>query len=112
MIINYLQEVLDRGRALATIRMRITAISQFHAKLPNGESIGTDETIRLFMRGVKQLNPAIRDPLPQWSLPTVLTALMSPPYEPITDISLKCLTQKTAFLVAICSARRCSELDL
>ena len=110
-IINYLQFTLDKGRALATIRMRVTAISHFHDKMENGQTIAMDETIRLFMRGVRHINPAIRNALPQWSLPTVLTVLMSSPFEPISNISLKNLTLKTAFLVAVCSARRCSEIQ-
>ena len=41
----------------------------------------------------------------------VLEALSKPPYEPLQEASLKHLTLKTDFLLAMSSAGRCSELQ-
>ena len=46
----------------------------------------------------------------QWDLGIVLEALSKHPYEPLREASLKHLTLKTVFLLAMASARRCSEL--
>ena len=49
--------------------------------------------------------------LPQWGLGIVLVALSKPPYEPLREASLKHLTLKTVFLLAMASGGRCSELQ-
>ena len=49
--------------------------------------------------------------LPQWDLGIVPEALSKPPYEPLREASLKHLTLKTVFLLALASAGRCSELQ-
>ena len=56
------------------------------------------------------LNPRLRVIVPSWSLDIVLSALKQPPYYPLDAISLKHLTLRTVFLLAIASARRVSEL--
>ncbi|XP_034274849.1 uncharacterized protein LOC117666340 [Pantherophis guttatus] len=47
---------------------------------------------------------------PTWDLPKVLQALTGPPFEPLRGISLKHLSFKVAFLVAVTSARRILEM--
>ena len=49
--------------------------------------------------------------LPQWDLDIILEALSKPPYVPLREASLKHLTLKTVFLLAMASAGRCSELQ-
>lgn len=49
-------------------------------------------------------------PTPTWNLPTVWLSLANSPFEPIDQITLKCLTWKRVFLLAICSANRVHEL--
>jgi hypothetical protein len=67
-------------------------------------------TVQKFIKGALVKFPPHKDLVPPWDLPEVLDALAKPPFEPIKDISLKLLTFKTAFLVAIASAGRTSEL--
>ena len=55
--------------------------------------------------------PRVTPILQQWDLGIVLEALSKPPYEPLREASLKHLTLKTIFLLAMASARRCSELQ-
>ena len=46
--------------------------------------------------------------LPRWDLGIMLEALSKAPYEPLREASLKHLTLKTVFLLAMASGR-CSE---
>ena len=49
--------------------------------------------------------------LPKWDLSLVLDSLLKAPYEPIAKASLRDLTLKTVFLLALASAKRVSELQ-
>ena len=49
--------------------------------------------------------------LPQWDLDIILEALSKPPCVPLREASLKHLTLKTFFLLAMASAGRHSELQ-
>ena len=52
-----------------------------------------------------------RDPsIPKWNLTLVLETLLREPYEPLEEASLKFLTHKCVFLVALASAKRISEI--
>ena len=48
--------------------------------------------------------------LPKWNLSDVLNVLTKAPFEPMKDTDLKHLTLKTAFLLLLASAERCSEI--
>jgi hypothetical protein len=48
---------------------------------------------------------------PKWDLLVVLRALMGFPFEPMDKVSFKYLTFKTAFLVALATDQRRSELQ-
>ena len=48
--------------------------------------------------------------LPKWNLSVVLNELTKAPFEPMKDTDLKHLTLKTAFLLALASSKRCSEI--
>ncbi|XP_070587021.1 vomeronasal type-2 receptor 26-like [Erythrolamprus reginae] len=58
----------------------------------------------------KQLTSRFGHQFPNWDLALVLLALTRDPFEPAESISIKNLTLKVSFLVAITSARRISEL--
>ena len=49
--------------------------------------------------------------LPLWDLDIILEELSKPPYVPLGEASLKHLTLKTVFLLAMASARGRSELQ-
>ena len=49
--------------------------------------------------------------LPKWNLSVVLNELTKPPFEPMKDTDLKHLTLKTAFLLALASGKRRSEIN-
>lgn len=62
--------------------------------------------MRTLNQGVRHLPPL----LPQWDLLLLRSVLQEPPFENIREVLLLALSQKVAFLVAITSAHRVSEL--
>lgn len=63
-----------------------------------------------FLCGASNLRPPTVHHFPTWDLNKVLSALTVPPFEPLRQVSLRFLSFKVSFLVAITSARRISEL--
>ena len=55
--------------------------------------------------------PRLTPVLPQWDLGIVREALSKPPYEPLREASLKHLTLKTVFLLAMASGGRRGKLQ-
>ena len=55
--------------------------------------------------------PRMTPVLPQWDLDIILETLSKPPYVPLWEASLRHLTLKTVFLLAIASAGRRNELQ-
>ena len=70
------------------------------------------KTISDMITSMELQRPRITPILPQWDLGIVLEALSKPSYEPLREASLKHLTLKTIFLLAMASAGRCSELQV
>lgn len=66
--------------------------------------------VSLFLRGARRLCPPMVPRAPVWDLPLVLEALCRPPFEPLAQADLRWLSCKTAFLLAIVSAKRVGEL--
>ena len=71
------------------------------------------KTISDMIVSMELQRPRLTPVLPQWDLGVVLEALSKPPYEPliVREASIKHLTLKTVFLLAMASAGRCSELQ-
>ena len=69
------------------------------------------KTISDMIMSMELQRPSLTPVLPQWDLGIVLEALSKPPYETLTEASLKHLTLKTFFLLAIASAAGRSELQ-
>ena len=110
-IIEYLQSLLDEGKSYHTVKSRVSAIADFHPGKTFTGPLGQHKLLKLFLKGAFDKYPPIKDRVPSWDLPTVLEAMLDSPFEPIETISIDYLTLKTAFLVAIGSARRVSELQ-
>ena len=55
--------------------------------------------------------PRLTPVLPQWDLGIVSEALSKPPYEPLREASIKHLTLKTVFFLAMVSGGRRSKLQ-
>ena len=61
--------------------------------------------IRL-LNGIFYERPPLKKLVPEWDLCLVLGCMRKPPFEPLKDASLKHVTWKTCFLVAITTFRR------
>ena len=107
-VVDFLTSLVD-SKATNTIKGYVTAISTRHDHV-NGLPISLHPAITLWTKGLTRFKGLPRVLVPPWNLEIVLSALKGPPFEPINLASNKHLTWKTAFLVAITSARRASEL--
>ena len=108
-VLRFLQSQLDQGKAVSTVKVYASAISAFHQGTNNGP-LGRHPLVGQFLKGARRLRPARTLRAPGWDLPMVLASLTGAPYEPIADADLRSLSLKTAFLLALCSARRVGEL--
>ena len=108
-VLRFLQSQLDQGKAVSTVKVYASAISAFHQGTNNGP-LGRHPLVGQFLKGARRLRPARTLRAPGWDLPMVLASLTEAPYEPIADADLRPLSLKTAFLLALCSARRVGEL--
>ena len=85
-----------------------TAISD---KIGHGRvNIGKDENLTRLLDSFHRDKPKGRRGVPSWNLSLVLHQLTKPPFEPLRKASLKHLTFKTVFLLALGSGKRRSEI--
>lgn len=99
----------DKNFAPGTIEGYKTSISSV---LSTGleTSVGKDPVLSALMQGLYRANPRSSNLVPKWDLGIVLHALTGKPFEPIQFSSLKALTLKTVFLLALATGARRSEL--
>ena len=71
---------------------------------------GKDESLTRLLDSFHRDKPKGTRGVPAWSLSLVLHQLMKAPFEPMRKASLKHLTFKTAFLLALGSGKRRSEI--
>ncbi len=108
-ILDFLQFLFDSGRSQSTMKVFVAAISSRHARI-DGLTVGSHRLVSLFLKGALRLRPPRAKRAPTWDLPLVLEALCHPPFEPLAQVDLKWLSMKTAFLLAVVSAKRVGEL--
>ena len=75
-----------------------------------GKDIGSDPRLSELIRNFERSRPAMRTAVPRWNLSCVLWSLTKAPYEPLASASLLLTSVKTAFLLALASAKRRSKL--
>lgn len=109
-ILPYLLHLARAGLKYSSIRVHLAAITAYR-KSPAQPSFFQMQVVKGFLQGLKKVYPPVRPPSPPWELNLVLSRLMAPPFEPIHKATLPHLSWKTAFLVAITSARRISEIQ-
>ena len=73
-------------------------------------SISKDENLTRLLNSFHRDRPKGRRGIPSWNLSLVLHQLTKAPFEPIKEASLKHLTFKTVFLLALGSGKRRSEI--
>ena len=73
-------------------------------------NVSKDENLTLLMDSFHRDRPKGRRGIPSWNLSLVLHQLTKAPFEPLKQASLKYLTFKTVFLLALGSGKRRSEI--
>ena len=98
----------DRKLQPSTIDGYRSAIAD---KLGNSTlNISKDENLTRLLDSFHRDRPKGRRGIPSWNLSLVLHQLTKAPFEPIKEASLKYLTFKTVFLLALGSGKRRSEI--
>ena len=98
----------DRKLQPSTIDGYRSAIAD---KLGNSTiNISKDENLTRLLDSFHRDRPKGRRGIPSWNLSLILHQLTKPPFEPIKEASLKHLTFKTIFLLALGSGKRRSEI--
>lgn len=73
--------------------------------------VGKHPFIIRLLRAVFNERPPVKKLVPEWNLLLVLDCLKEAPFEPLKRASLRNLTWKVCFLLAITSFKRCSDLQ-
>ena len=102
----YLYE--DLNRRPSTIDGYRTAIVDTLG--PTAHHIAHNADLHRLLSSFHRDHPKSSRNLPKWNLSVVLNELTKAPFEPMKDTDLKHLTLKTAFLLALASGKRCSEI--
>lgn len=105
-LLEFLQRGLDSGLKPATLKVQVSALSAFLNR-----SLASNPWVIRFIKAAMRLLPTRRSIVPPWDLSLVLNALTREPFEPLQDISMRCLTLKAVFLVAVTTARRVGEIS-
>ena len=99
----------SKGLSLSAIkgyRSMLSAVFKF--RLPD---LGEHHVLRSLLRSFAIERPRKSIVPPPWDLDAVLRHLMSDAYEPLSSQSLRSITKKTLFLVALATAKRVGELQ-
>ena len=78
-------------------------------KFKTGNRVRSNPVLSELIRSFELQHPVQRSLTPKWDLSWVLVSLQKAPYEPLQKASKLHVTLKTAFLLALATAKRCSE---
>ena len=104
---NFLAHLASDGRSYASVASHRAAITTFFEQL-GSKDLGSEPRLARFMKGLFRQNPPKPRYAETWDVDTVLRFIVSLGNN--KNLSLKELTLKLAFLLAICSPKRVSEL--
>ena len=105
----FFTDLHEKDTGLSAIKGYRSALNTvFRAK--RREDLVQDHRITNLFRAFGIERPVSRRLFPLWDLPKVLRALTTLPYEPISNATLRDLTKKTMFLLALASGERRSEM--
>ena len=108
-IANFLNHLFqDKSFKPSTISGYRTAIAD--GLSPHGENISKSSELNRLLSSFHRDRPKANKSIPTWDLSLVLLALTKSPFEPLSKASLKILTLKTVFLMALASGKRRSEI--
>ena len=79
-------------------------------KFKTGNRVGSNPVLSELIRSFELQRPVQGSLTPKWDLSWVLVCLQKAPFEPLDKASKLHVTIKTAFLLALATAKRCSEI--
>lgn len=109
-VADFLSGLFNSGLQHRTIAGYRSMLSSVLSPI-NNVPVGQHPHIIRLLKGVFNSRPPKVKLLPEWDLQLVLNMLQNKPFEPLSQASLKLITYKTVFLMAICTFRRCSDLQ-
>ena len=77
----------------------------------DGHKMGEHPKVIRLLKGVFHSRPPQKSLVPEWDLNLVLNVLRRGPFEPLSEAHIKCVTFKLAFLLAVTTARRVSDVS-
>lgn len=92
-----------------SLRVFLSTISAYCNKIDK-YTLFSHPLAERFLRGLLHIHPHIKTCAETWDLPLVLQCLTRCPFELVETCDLRLLSWKTAFLVAVTSVHRVSEL--
>ena len=98
----------DLNRCPSTIEGYRTAIANTLGN--TRQNISTNTEIDKLIASFHRDKPTSSRSIPKWNLSLVLQRLTQPPFEPQEEATLKFITWKTVFLLALASGKRRSEI--
>ena len=108
-VLSFLHHLFEKGLQYSTLCVSRSMLS--NAIPPQGGmKMGERGEVVRFLKGVFNSRPHRKCIAPEWDLPLVLEALTKAPFEPLEGASMKMVTFKLTFLLAVTSARRVSDL--
>ena len=109
---EYLVHLFTENKQVNTIEVHRSSIASV-LKMLNPPTALQENTIHNIIHRMSILHPRTLEVLPRWHLSAVLKGLMKPPFAingSNRNLSLELLSYKTAFLVALATGARGSEL--
>ncbi|XP_033634203.1 uncharacterized protein LOC117295606 [Asterias rubens] len=107
---DFLVYLLDSGLTTGTVKNYRSAVAAIHPGFPDGSTVSDNGALSQLIKGMFVTRPPERKLVPSWDLFDVLSTLAGPPYEPMDCSTLLQLSVKLAFLLAVATSRRRSEL--
>jgi hypothetical protein len=108
-ILEYLAHLFKLGYKYRSINVHRSALSSTLKPIQSYQ-VGQHPLVKRLMRGVFNTRPPVQKLCESWSVMKVLQLLKT--WSPARTLDLKCLTLKTAMLLALATAKRCSSLSL
>ena len=109
LVSEFLLEKQKGGLATRTLEGYRSAIANT-LKHASNLDLSNNMEISAMLKNFRQTSMVNRNPAPKWSLTLVLNMLRNAPFEPLDTASLKLLTLKTVFLLALASGKRRGEI--
>ena len=109
LVSEFLLEKQKGGLATRTLEGYRSAIANT-LKHASNLDLSNNMEISAMLKNFRQTSMVNRNPGPKWSLTLVLNMLRNAPFEPLNTASLKLLTLKTVFLLALASGKRRGEI--